>query len=249
MRRLRLALVGLVMLAAIALAVWIATTPTLRVRHVRISGTSDPALLTTIQALPLTGCFVLTCDTSTDVVRIERLPTVARADVSVAPPDTLLVRVTPRLPLLIWRAAGDAFLVGADGVLIAPAEPADLTRLPLVDDPSGAALSGGPARPGARLPVALVELAAQLRSALPGMLGASVTLRYDPAEGLVADDGRGLLVAFGDPTRPPGDAPDGPPGQLATLHTILELLASRRQRAAWIDLRWGLHPAYRLASG
>lgn len=246
-RWLRLTLAALVLLAAVSLALWIATTPSLRVRTIRISGTSDPALLATIQRMPLAGCFVLICDPAGDAARIERLPSVARAEVSVVPPDALLVRVTPRLPLLIWRAAGQSYLVAPDGVLIAPATSADLARLPLVDDPSGAAFSAGAAAPGAHLPAALVELAAQLRSALPDMLGASVTLRYEAAHGLVADDGHGLLVAFGDPARPPGDAPDGASGQLATLQAILALLASHGQRAAWIDLRWGMHPAYRLA--
>jgi hypothetical protein len=72
-------------------------------------------------------------------------------------------------------------------------------------------------------------------------------VRYDADVGLVADDGNGLVVAFGDPTRPPNDAPGGVVGQLAELRAILTLLTQQGETAEWIDLRWGTHPTYRLA--
>jgi hypothetical protein len=198
-----------------------------------------------VRALPLTGCFVLRCDLHAAASRAQALPQVAVARAWLDPPSTLIIHVTPRVPLVVWRAGNSAMLVGGDGVLIGPASAADLARLPLVDDPTSAALPGGKATPGTRLPASLVELAAQLRSGLPALLGANVTLSYDPALGLVADDGGGVRVVFGDPSRPPADLPLGAAGQLDELRAILLNLSQSGQHASLIDLRWGLHPAYR----
>jgi hypothetical protein len=99
---------------------------------------------------------------------------------------------------------------------------------------------------GTRLPRALVELAAQLRSALPELLGQSVTLRYDGGLGLVAE-ASGLRAIFGDPSHAPADLRSRATGQLAELRAILDAPAPVGERPAWIDLRWGLHPAYGLA--
>jgi hypothetical protein len=230
-----------------ALAVWIWATPALRANSVRVEGTADPALVTAVRALPLSGCFVLLCDTQRDATLVESIPMVARAQVSFALPGTLVIDVTPRTPAVVWRADGGAFLVGGDGVVIGPAGASGQTQLAAVDDPQGAALTTGNARVGGRLPVVLVEMAVELRSRLPGIVGHDVTLSYDPDAGLVADDGHGLRIAFGDPSQPPNDAPSGTAGQLAELRVILDAVAQRGQRAAWIDLRWGAHPAYRLA--
>jgi hypothetical protein len=223
---------------------WALVAPGWQVRRVAVLGTRDAALVAAIHRMPLAGCDAFRCDTARDARLVERLPAVAQADVWVAYPATLVVWVTPRVPVLLWRVAGQAYLVGADGTLIGRA-PAD-AALPAVEDPQGAALAGA-ARPGARLSPALVQMAAQLLRALPGMLGVPVTLRYRAGVGLVADDGSGLVVAFGDPGLPPGDMPAGVAGQLAELRAILALLAQRGQQAEWIDLRWGWHPSYRLA--
>ena len=235
-------------LALGALAVWALTTPALRVHYVRIVGTRDPALVAEVRALPLAGCAIFRCDLARDAALVEALPAVARADIQVVYPDTLIVRLTPRVPILIWRAAGQPYLVAADGTLIGPSDPAGASRLPLVDDPQAAALGGaGHVRPGARLARPLVEMAAQLLNGVPGALGAGATVRYDAEVGLVADGGNGLVVAFGDPTRPPNDAPGGVVGQLVELRAILTLLTQQGETAEWIDLRWGTHPTYRLA--
>lgn len=245
-RRAWLALVGLLLLGVAALAVWLATTPALRARQLRVEGTSDAALISSVRALPLTGCFVFACDTTTVVSRVEALPQVASARAWLGPPSTLVVRVTPRVPVLVWRAGGSDVLVGRDGVVIGPATKDEMATLSVVDDPVSAALPEGKAAPGTKLPASLVELAAQLRSSLPALLGAQVSLSYDATLGLVADDSGRLRVVFGDPSRPPADQPRGAASQLDELRAILRALAQSGQRATLIDLRWGTHPAYRL---
>jgi hypothetical protein len=240
------AAVGLALVVGLALS-WALTTPALRLQRIRVDGTDDPALVTAIQALPITGCIPMLCDTARAAHLVERLPQVAHARVWVAAADTLAVRVVPRAPALLWRVADHAVLVAADGVVIAAASSADRARLPAVSDASGAALALSRAQPGARLPAALVELATQLLDGLPRLVGPDVALRYDPDTGLVADTGHGLAIVFGDPSRPPNDMPAGAAGQLAELQILLQTLDQRKERATWIDLRWGTHPAYRLA--
>jgi hypothetical protein len=244
--RIRLALATLLLAGLAGVAVWVGTTPSLRVRQVRVQGTSDMALVAAVQALPLTGCFVALCDTSRATARVETLPQVARARTWLAPPSTLVVQITPRVPVLIWRAGSAALLVGADGVIVGPEAAKDLSRLPLVDDPASAALPGGKSAPGTVLPTPLVELAEQLRSSPAPLLGGTVSLSYDASLGLVADDGNGLRIVFGDPTHAPAGVAPSAASQLAALGAILQTLAQAGEHATLIDLRWGSYPVYRL---
>jgi POTRA domain-containing FtsQ-type protein len=47
------------------------------------------------------------------------LPTVARAEVTVALPDALVVRLTERQPILVWRVAARRYLIDVEGRLFA----------------------------------------------------------------------------------------------------------------------------------
>jgi cell division septal protein FtsQ len=239
-------LAALVLLAITGAVAWAATTPDLRVRQVTVEGTTDAALIAAVRALPLIGCLAPLCDTARAATRVESLPQVASARAWLQTPSTLVVRITPRAPVVVWRTGSSAVLVGADGVVIGPASSQDAARLPAVDDPGSAAVPGGKLSPGTKLPPRLVELAAKLRTSLPALLGRSVSLTYDTSLGLVANDGNGTRVVFGDPSRVPiGTIPDGTT-QLAELRVILATLAQSGLRASAIDLRWGSHPAYTL---
>jgi hypothetical protein len=238
------ALLLVVALSAVAVAL---ALPTWQVRRVRVLGTKDATLVAAVRALPLAGCLAPLCDTGRAAALVRRLPWVGAARVWVAADGALVVRVTPRAPVLVWRLAGRPLLVAADGTVLGPAGAADLARLPAVDDAHGAALAPGAARTsGARIAPALVGLAAQVLFRLPATLGPSTALRFDATTGLAATDGQGLTVVFGDPGRPPGAAPGGGTGQLARLRALLAVLAARGERAVWIDLRWGTPVAYRL---
>ncbi|CAN5123564.1 hypothetical protein BH24CHL7_BH24CHL7_10310 [soil metagenome] len=67
--------------------------------------------------------------------RLLELPAVARAEVRVVLPDSLVVAVSERVPVLVWRTADRAFLVDAAGVLIGDAMTAGpLAPLAIVHD-------------------------------------------------------------------------------------------------------------------
>lgn len=56
---------------------------------------------------------------------------IADAQVSRRLPDTLLVNIVERQPAAIWQDNGQLSLIDAEGVLLAPVDPADMPDLPL----------------------------------------------------------------------------------------------------------------------
>jgi hypothetical protein len=250
-------------------AVWVLTSPTWQVRHVRVQGTNDAVVAQAIQALPLTGCDIFRCDLTGDARLVQTLPAVAHAVVHAAYPDTLVVVVALRTPALVWSTNQGAVVIADDGTVLGAPESDPVyaaLHLPVVEDAGAVAFGGVPAA-GARLDTALVEMAAQLRSGLHDALGDGWALVYLPGVGLAATQPDGRRVLFGTPrdaaamlsdtasaqalgTDPtPDDASRGVQAQLAALHRILAELSSRGQSAELLDLRWGAHPYWRPASG
>lgn len=253
-------------LALVILALWAVTTPRFQVRTVRIEGTSDPQLVAAIRALPLGGCDVFRCDTAARRRAVVALPAVADAEVRAVPPDTLVVRVTPRQPALLWRASGRGIVLAADGVVLGTTQsnPAYAKlSLPVMDDPRAALFAGQIPAPGERIDAAIVEMARQLRRGTAEVLRDGWALRYSGDLGFVAESADGRRALFGGPadaaaavqpgTAPVGlgAAPDaatagrGAARQIAELRALLDTLAKNGQRATLIDLRWGAHPYYR----
>jgi hypothetical protein len=118
--------------------------------------------------------------------RLLELPAVAAADVSVVLPDSLVVVVEEREPVLVWRVRDEQFLVDAAGVLIDEAPPG-ATGLPVVEDRR---LSGTDISPAAGDILEPIDLQAVLRLAAvtPGLIGSSaegLQLSVDSEEGYV----------------------------------------------------------------
>jgi hypothetical protein len=254
-------------LALVMLALWAVTTPRFQVRTVRIEGASDPQLIAAVRALPLGGCDVFRCDTAARRRVVMALPAVAEAEVSVVLPDTLVVRVTPRHPALLWRAGGQGIVLAPDGVVLGTMQsnPAYAKlSLPAMDDPQSALFASQIPVPGQRIDPAIVEMARQLRRGTDEVLRDGWTLRYTSDLGFVAERADGGRAIFGGPADAatavqPGAGPaglgaitpdaatagQGAARQIATLRALLDTLAKSGQRATLIDLRWGAHPYYR----
>lgn len=58
-------------------------------------------------------------------------------------PDTLVVAITERRPAAVWQDNGQLTLIDANGVLLAPADGADVAGLPLVIGPGADKQEGG----------------------------------------------------------------------------------------------------------
>ena len=271
-RRSAIALIGLVVVQALFLAAiaWGLTSPTFQARSVQVQGTSDPMLLAAIHRLPLSGCNIFRCDLASRARLVEALPAVGHAEVRAIYPDGLLVTVTPRRPTLLWRTGEQSLVVASDGTVLGPlaSDPAyaHLSLLP-ISDPDAAAFAGQIPRPGYQIPAAEAEMAGQLRTGITGTLGNGWTLQWTAEEGFVASDGSGTQIVFGTPadaaqaltsypdpatlaaTPTVTDVDHGVAAQLQVLQALRTRLAQSGQHAVLIDLRWGPHPYYRLASG
>jgi POTRA domain, FtsQ-type len=102
---------------------------------------------------------------------VAELGTVHDASIHVRLPDTLLVDVEEREPILIWRAGARSYLVDAEGQLFARLDddrPAGADELPVIDDrrAASAGLSIGRAIPGVDL-----DAARRLASLVPADVG------------------------------------------------------------------------------
>ncbi len=135
------------------------------------------------------GKSVFTLDTA-DVARlVANHPAVASADVRAELPDTIVIKVTERLPVLVWQTGDQAVLVDDHGRVIASGDDKDLPRV--------IQTSGDAPVPGARVPADIVQAATYLTK----QMGPSLTaLGYDSSSGLIAqlDSGRTVVLGSGD---------------------------------------------------
>lgn len=208
-----------------------------RVQHLTIEGTSNPQILAGIQALHLEGENIFLSDMRQDTARIETLPAVASAHVTRSLPDTLVIQVVERQPVLIWQVDRQMWSVDASGVLIAQVQ--DSHGLPMVSDDHPLDRSGKPFAPGGKIDPAIVSMARQLLERLPRELGdTKFSLVNTSAYGMVVDSAEGWQARFGDP--------QDLETKIQMLGAILRIAQQRQQSLALVDLRFGFYPYYRL---
>ena len=119
-RRRGWAIAGIVVLLLAGVAVAATYTPLFAASDVRVQ---VPGGIARDDVLAIAGIVeganVFHLDTGRAERRLERDPRILRADVRTSLPDTIAIRIVPRLPVGILDTAGA--LVGADGVVIGPA--------------------------------------------------------------------------------------------------------------------------------
>jgi cell division septal protein FtsQ len=217
----------LVMLAAVAAIYGLTSSPVFSLERLRIQGATLTSDVTVRAALGLgsaAGVNLVTLDTTTLAARLEELPTVARAEVSVGLPGTLLVTVTDRAAILVWAVGDRRLLVDVDGRIIdelGASDPLLDPTLPVIVDrrASAAALGLG----GTLEPVDL-DAARRLASLRPGDVGSaapSLSVSIDDADGfLVVPTGGHWTAVFGFYT-PSQRTTDMIPGQVRLLRSLL----------------------------
>lgn len=155
---------------------------------------------------------------------LARLAGVVDASVSVSLPDTLVVHLEEREPILIWRVGERRYLVDPDGTLFAllgDDPPAVAATLPVVEDRRAA--SAGLAIGRTLDPVDL-DAATRLASLVPADVGSTaeaLAVQVTDPSGFVVRSGPGGWTAIFGFYTPSLRTPELIPGQVRLLRSLL----------------------------
>lgn len=179
---------------------------------------------------------------------LEDLPTVAEASVTVQLPDSLVVTLRERVPVLVWRVGARRYLADIDGRLfgrLGDDPPASAADLPVIEDRRAA--SAGLSI-GARLDPQDIDAARRLASLVPADVGSAaeaLAIRVTDNDGFVVRaDPQGWIAIFGYYT-PSLRTPELIPGQVRLLRSLLigrEPLIARVILASETDGTYVLKP-------
>lgn len=231
-------------------------SPTFHVQQITIEGTQNPRLIDAIKRMGIQGQDVFLLNRSALVARLEALPLVASASISIQLPGSITVTIQERVPVLLWQNGKTIYGVGQDGVVIAPlSELSGTDRLALVLDKRQEAVM----HPGTHLPAADIAFIEQIFAQLPGIEGvAPFTLQYvdhveEGTQSMPANQvgsGSYVIVSESGWLAYLGDAQNSNPlaNRLQELQQILSLAQQQRVQLATIDLRFGSRPVYTLKS-
>lgn len=215
------------------------TAPYFEVQQITIAGTRSGQLIAAIERLHLTGVNIFLADTSADAASIKSLPPIADASVTRTLPNTLLVQVVERQPVLIWQVGATLYSVDAGGAIIGQVQQAD--GLPVIRDEHSLDQHGHPFAPGGKIDPKIIQMARQLLEQVPTASGiTSFTLRDTLLYGIVLFSAEGWQARFG--------GPDNLQTKINELAAIVQLVRQQGQQLALIDLRFGYYPYYRLKS-
>ncbi|HLX58384.1 MAG TPA: FtsQ-type POTRA domain-containing protein [Ktedonobacteraceae bacterium] len=246
-----LTLFALIALATIA-AGFALFSPNFRVRQITVVGTSNPALIGTIQQMGMQGQNIFLIDVTGFTTRIDALPAVASASIQKAWPNQLSVTVVERLPVLLWHTPAATFSVDSHGVVIGLAsETTGADQLMAVVDARSKGVTQR-VQPGTHLNAADVTFALQVFERLPQVAGVTAfTLRYSAAPGSQSSgDGSFIVESQQGWIAYLGSADDNNPldNRLVELQQILSRAHQEQLNLATIDLRYGLRPVFTVKS-
>jgi cell division protein FtsQ len=174
---------------------WLRGSSLVAVEHVHISGVQGPEAIEIRGALEEAAKRMTTLDFNHSALRaaVASYPVVGAFHVRTSPPHSVSISVSERQPVAALLSSGQRSAVAADGTVLGPGLLS--ASLPSV---SG---SIEPA-PGARLSETAALAAVTVLGAAPAALARFVTRVYEGGEGLTVAMRSGLLVYFGNDTRP-----------------------------------------------
>jgi cell division protein FtsQ len=174
---------------------WLRDSSLVRVRHVHITGVHGPEALQIRQALAGAAARMTTMDFNVGALRtaVSSYAIVGAVHATSSFPRGVSISVTERPPVAALLTAGQRTALAADGTALGPALLSSSlpTVAGAVEPPAGARV---------RDPAALAAVA--VLAAAPARFAAFVVRVYDGPEGLTAAMRNGLLVYFGNATRP-----------------------------------------------
>jgi cell division protein FtsQ len=227
---------------------WLRDSSLVAVEHVRVLGARGPEAHAVEAALEEAGLRMTTLHVNVAALQaaVAPLRVVRAVRVSTGFPHTLRVRVVEQLPVAALVLGGTRTAVAADGVVLGPALLS--SSLPVVSGAFTASAaftaSGAPGASDGPLDTGHVHGATALAAltvlgAAPPALAGWVARVYDGREGLTVAMRNGLLIYFGDASRPH-----------AKWLSAARVLASPSSAGAWyIDVRLPERPAAGISGG
>jgi cell division protein FtsQ len=210
---------------------WLRDSSLVAIRHVHITGVHGVDALEIREALDNAASRMTTMDFHAAALRsaVSSFAVVGSLRATTSFPHTVSISVTERPPVAALLSAGQRTAVAADGTVLGPASLS--SSLPVVN---------GSVEPpaGARLHESASLAAVAVLGAAPAALAPFVVRAFDGPEGLTVAMRNGLLVYFGDSTRPH-----------AKWLSLARVLTSPSTAGAWyVDVRLPERPAAGLSS-
>ncbi|MGA2453788.1 MAG: cell division protein FtsQ/DivIB [Solirubrobacteraceae bacterium] len=233
-RRLRIALLAL----AIALPLlgcgwlWFRESSFVSVQRVQITGVHGPEAQAVDAALVDAAHGMSTLDVSAGALSAAVAPLRVVRAVRIIPsfPHGLRIEVSEQLPVAALTVAGQRTAVAADGVVLGPS---------LLSGSLPSVVASSAPAPGKRVHGASLLAELTLLGAAPAPLAKHVERVFSGAKGLTVAMRNGLLVYFGDASRP----------HAKWLSLARVLADSSSAGAAYIDVRLPTHPAAGFPAG
>jgi cell division septal protein FtsQ len=230
-RRRRLVL-WLGVVAAFLTFVGLHLSPLFRVQEVEVVGAHyvDPQEVKEAVKLKSRSIIALPLEDAAD--RVQGLPMVREASVSLRWPHRLVVQVKERSPWGYWVRQGYAYVVDEDGVVLEGPMPPP--GAPSIIETSGV----GPLRLGDRVDREAIAVARRLQGWAPAILGTQVaSFHYDVQRGLSVVTSEGTTVVVG--------RAEGLEYKLAVWEALAQKLGPKALAGRMLDLRPGGGPALR----
>jgi cell division septal protein FtsQ len=235
----------LVLLAALAGLYGLTASSAFSAKRTEVTGATwtSQAEILAVLAIP-SGQNLFTVNPMALAHRLDGIPAIRTASVTVALPDVIRVAVTEREALVVWQAGGQQFLVDDTGVLfdqLGDPAPEAAAALPVIDDERAA--SAG-LKLGDTLDPVTLDAALRLGSLTPADLGSSATglaIRLDDADGFTVSsvpDGWDAVFGFFTPTLRTTDLI---PGQVRLLRSLLYGREAKVGRIVLADDRSGTY--------
>jgi cell division protein FtsQ len=210
---------------------WLRHSSLVAVRHIHIVGVHGPEAIEIRTALDVAAARMTTMDFKVAALRaaVSRYPIVGAVSATTSFPHTVSISVAERPPVAALQGAGGRTAVAGDGTVLGSALLSG--SLPVVNGTVEPA-------PGTRLREAGPLAAVTVLGAAPDTLARNVARVYEGPEGLTVAMSNGLLVYFGDATRPH-----------AKWLSLARVLVSPTAAGAWyVDVRLPERPAAGLSS-
>ena len=248
-------------LAIVVLGASFALTSTaFRVTQVNVEGTHNDALIGNIQHMGMQGQNIFLIDVTALSARIDALPMVASVSLEKQWPNQLLVTVSERQAVLLWKTAQNVYSVDKNGVVMASAsETTEANTLPtVVDTGSNGKGMAQAIHAGTQLNQADIAFALTIFAGLAKVGIADYTLRYvntvptqhqnTGGQGTSNSTGSYVVVSKAGWLAYLGGPNDANPldNRLIELQRILAFAQQQQLNLATIDVRFGLRPVYTL---